>query len=151
MKLANTLKAAGFAAAFMITAPVAFAAQQSTVPNDALPMSKLLENLHQAGYNVILRVEFDNGQYRANVIDLQGKPLRVEIAPTTGEILKPKNEGVNLSLLEAAKKAEEAGYHGIYKITATQGKVEISAYNKDNKKVTFDINSKTGEISKEMF
>lgn len=150
MKLVNTLMAAGFAAAVMM-APTAFAAEPTTPSTDTVQMSKLLENLHAAGYNVILKVELDNGQYRANVIDLQGKPLRIEIAPTTGEILKPKAEGTVLSLFDAAKKAEEAGYHNIYKITATQGKVEIKAFNKDNKKVTFDINTKTGQISKETF
>jgi len=151
MKLMNTLMAAGFAAAVMLAAPATFATEKTNMPTDAVQMSKLLENLHAAGYNVILKVEFDNGQYRANVIDLQGKPIRLEIAPTTGEILKPKTEGTVLSILEAAKKAEEAGYHNIYKISASRDKVEIKAFNKDNKKVSLDINTKTGAISKELF
>lgn len=152
MKYTSSLLTAGLASAAIMFAPLAFADDdKNKMPEDTVQMSKLIENLQTNGYNVILKVEFDDGQYRANVIDTQGKPLRLEIAPSTGEILKPKQEETVLSILDAAKKVEDAGYHNIYKISTHKDKVEIKAFDTENKKVTLDVNAKTGEISKELF
>lgn len=148
MRFTKTLLTAGLTSAALFVAPLAMA-EETTLPEDTVQMSKLIKNLQDAGYNVILKVEFDDGQYRANVIDLQGKPMRLEIAPTTGEITKPKQETTSFTILEAAKKVEDAGYNKIYKISTQKDKVEIKAFGKDNKKVTFDINTKTGEMKED--
>lgn len=121
------------------------------VPSDVMPFSKLLTSLHSAGYNVVLKVEFDDGVYKANVIDAQGRQIKVTIAPASGEVIKPKGDGNQLTMMEAVKKAEAAGFHDFSKVTCGHDKYEIKALDKDNKKVSIDVDTKSGKISKDMF
>jgi hypothetical protein len=146
MKIQKTLVALSLGCLLSFTA---FA--DDKVPADAISFSKLLSSLHNAGYNVVLKVEFDDGVYKANVIDPQGRQIKVSIEPTSGEVIKPKSETNQLSMMDAVKKVENAGYHNFYKITSGHDKYEIKALDKDNKKVAIEVDTKTGKISKDMF
>ena len=148
MKIQQTFAAIGLGCALALSGA---AMADDTIPTDTLQFSKLLQNLQSSGYNVVLKVEFDDGMYKANVIDSQGKQIKVQIAPTSGEVTKPKNETTQLTMMDAVKKAEQAGYHNFYKITSGHDKYEIKAMNKENKKVSIEVDTKTGKISKDMF
>ncbi|HVV67775.1 MAG TPA: PepSY domain-containing protein [Gammaproteobacteria bacterium] len=121
------------------------------MPANAMPLSKILENLQSKGYTVFREIEFQNGLYVTKAFNSQGENLKIRINPQTGEIVEPKAKATTLSLLDIAKKLENAGYHGISKIGFDRGEYEAIALDKDGKKVDLDIDGKTGEINKDWF
>ncbi|OGV44379.1 MAG: hypothetical protein A3F46_03780 [Legionellales bacterium RIFCSPHIGHO2_12_FULL_42_9] len=130
-----------------------FAAQTALandIPTTSLPMSKILQVLQSKGYSSVRKVEFEHGTYEVKAISAQGKKVKLNVNPQTGVITNnSKTQNNSISMLMAAQKVEAAGYHGIYKIKSEDGKYEIKALNKDNKKVELKVNVKTGEIKKE--
>lgn len=135
-----------------ITLSSSFAvAAEDRLPTNSVPMSKVLRNLQEQGYSVVLKVELDNGMYDAKVMDAKGKELKINVAPQTGEVIKPKAQTARLTMMEAVKKAEEAGYKGIYRVTTSQNEYEMKGYDKDSKKVSLNVDATTGKINKEWF
>lgn len=138
-------------ASLALSSSMAIAAEDLAATKDAMPMSKILNNLEQQGYSVILKVELDDGKYKAKVIDSKGKELKLNITPQTGEVIKPKAQATRLTMIEAVKKAEEAGYKNIYKVSSSQNEYEMKGFDKDNKKVSINVDAATGKINKEWF
>lgn len=121
------------------------------IPANAMPLSKILENLQSKGYTVFREIEFQNGLYVTKAFNSQGENLKIRINPQTGEIVEPKAKATTLSLLDITKKLENAGYHSIAKIGFDRGEYEAIALDKEGKKVDLDIDGKTGEINKDWF
>lgn len=128
-----------------------FVVAAEMAPKETLPMSKILETLHEQGYNVVLKVELEGDAFKAKVIDAKGKEVKIEIASETGKVNRSKAQPTNLTMVEAVKKVEEAGYKNIYKISTGHNEYEMKAYDKENKKVSLDVDSATGKINKEWF
>ncbi len=115
--------------------------------SNMMPMSKALNGLKTKGFDVVKKIEFDDGMYEAKIMTALGKEIKVKMNAKTGEIEKPKDGLVWLSALDVAKKVEDAGYHSISKID-TEGKdYEVRALNKDGKQAKLKVNAQTGEIA----
>ncbi len=114
----STLLAVCMGAA-MLSAPMVMAKDEMTP--DTMPMSKVLNGLQTKGFEVVKKIEFDDGMYEAKILNALGKEIKLKMNAKTGEIEKPKDGLVWLTALEIAKKVENAGYHNISKID-TEGK-----------------------------
>ena len=131
----------------ILSAPIALA---DDIPSNALPISKILQDLHAKGYTLIKKVEFEHGTYEVKAIGPNGNKMKLQVNPQTGEITNNKsNNAKMMSMLDAVKKVESAGYHNIYKIKQEDNKYEVKALDKNGKKVELKINADTGEIKKE--
>lgn len=122
-------------------------AQADDLPLNLMPMTQVLQKLQAAGYNVVKTIEYDDDRYKATAVNAMGEEVNLEIAPVTGDIVKPKAEdAISVSVFDAAQKVEAAGYKNIYYMHVDKTKYEIKAYNSENKKVTLDVDAKTGAI-----
>lgn len=138
-------------ASLALYSSMSLAADDAIITTNTMPMSKILSNLQEQGYSVVLKVELDDGKYKAKVIDAKGKEVKLNITPQTGEVIRPKAQASHLTMIEAVKKAEEAGYKNIYKVSSGHNEYEMKGFDKDNKKVSIDVDAATGKINKEWF
>ncbi len=116
-----------------------------TPPDSSLKMSQILQKIQQEGYSIIKNIEFEGKRYEAKVIKHDGSDVKLELSEG-GDIIAPKNEERNFTMVEAVQKVEAAGYKNIYKISASKDKYEMKGYDKNNKKVSLDVDAKTGKI-----
>ncbi len=124
-----------------------FAFAADDLPKDSMQMSKILANIQKEGFNVITKIEYDEGKYKAEVINNTGKEYKIEIVAQTGTIMNPKKDELHkISIFDAVSKVEAAGYSGIYEIEANKNSYTIKAHDKDNDKKTVEVNATTGEI-----
>lgn len=133
----------------LTTAPTQTSAIENpvTLPK---PMSSILQNLQIHGYFIVRKIEFENGMYQAEAINGRGKRVKIKISPKTGEVAVPEVTDNHLTALDVAKKLEAAGYTTIYKIKADDKKYNVEALdNSTAEKIELNVDSKTGEISKE--
>lgn len=133
---------------FTVASPLVLAEE---VPANALPLSKIVENLQSKGYSVVREIEFENGLYVTKAFDPQGQTSKIRIDPISGKIVEPKAKATTLSLLDVLRRLENGGFHGISKISFERGQYEAIALDRDGKKVDLDIDGKTGEITKDWF
>jgi uncharacterized membrane protein YkoI len=131
----------------LFVAPIMAADNKVTLP----PLSQILQSLQTQGYSIVRKIKFDDGIYKAEVINQQGKEVKIEVNAQTGKIIKPQGNKNRLTLLEATQKAEKEGYHNIYKIEADDDEYEVKALDKDGKKVELEIDATTGKVSKKWF
>ena len=123
---------------------------EKTAENTPVAVSKILENLKAKGYVGLREVELDDNVYKADVVTAEGEALDVKVNATTGEVMSPKATPNHLSIVDVAKKVEEAGYR-ITKIKAEGEAYKVRALDKDGKKAALKVNAMTGEISKKWF
>lgn len=140
----STLLAACVGAVMMMGAPLVMAKEDLA---NMMPMSKALNGLKTKGFDVVKKIEFEDGMYEAKIMNSLGKEIKVKMNGKTGEIEKPKEGLVWLSALDVAKKVEEAGYTHISKIDAEGKEFEVNALNKEGKETKLKVNGQTGEIS----
>lgn len=117
------------------------------IPNRTLPMSEILKIIQNRGYKAIREVEFDDGLYEVEAWDEKGNQLIFRLNPSTGDFINnPKINKYPITILEAAQKIEDAGYHTIYKIEAHGSQYEIKAFGKNEKKIKLRMDANTGKI-----
>ncbi|MBY0377836.1 MAG: PepSY domain-containing protein [Gammaproteobacteria bacterium] len=121
-------------------------AEQTTQP---LPVITILQSLDQAGYNQIRNIEYDDGKYTVEVFGQQGQKLKFDINARNGVIPPLKDHKPYLTMLEVARKLHQAGYIHIDEITFDDNYYEIKAYDASNNPIKLNVNSTTGEISKD--
>ncbi|MGE3319199.1 MAG: PepSY domain-containing protein [Candidatus Berkiella sp.] len=139
----STLIAVCMGTMMAIGSPLATAKDNMT---DMMPMSKALNNLKTKGFDVVKKIEFDDGMYEAKTMNAMGKEVKVKMNAKTGEIEKPKDGLVSMSALDVAKKVEDAGYRNISKIDVDDKMYEVKATNKEGKETSLKVNPQTGEI-----
>lgn len=129
-----------------------FSAYATDYPAKSLPMTTILSNLESQGYTA-KEIKFKDNLFKVEATDKQGKEVDIEVNPETGALNNKDKESaaMTLTMQDAVKKVEAAGYHTIYYIEADDDKYEVKALDKDGKKVSLDVNGKTGEISKDIF
>ncbi len=81
-------------------------------------MYKVLTSLKAKGYVIVKHIEFDdsNGEFKAVVVNAEGKNLDLKINPKTGQMSKEKGDITGWTAIEIAKKVQDAGYKNIYDI-----------------------------------
>lgn len=141
----STLVAVCMGALMTMSASGVFA--KEAITSDMMPMSKALNSLQTKGFNVVKKIEFDDGVYEAKILNAVGKEIKVKMNAKTGEIEKPKEGLALLSALEIAKKVEDAGYRNISKIDTEGKEYEVKALSKEGKETKLLVNAQSGEIT----
>lgn len=117
------------------------------IPKNLMPMTQVLQKLQSSGYNVVKKIEYNDDKYEATALNVVGEEVKLEVAPVTGEIMKPERDKTpTVSIFDAAQKVETAGYKNIYYMNVDKDKYEVKAYNKEDKKVSLDVDAQTGAI-----
>jgi hypothetical protein len=123
---------------------------ERTTHHTPIAVSKVLENLAAKGYVGLRELELDDGVYKADVVTSQGEVMDIKINMMTGEPVGSKGGAKHLSIVEVAKKVEEAGYR-IIKIKADGETYKVKALDVEGKKAALKVNAVSGEISKKWF
>ncbi len=126
----------------------AYAAED--MPAKSLPITTIINNLESKGYTA-KEIKFKDSSYHVDAINKQGKEVDLTVNPETGVLNQTEKNTLTLSIQNAAKKVEAAGYRSIYYIKADDDKYVVKALDKDGKKVSLDVNGTSGEISKNLF
>lgn len=118
--------------------------------NAATPtsMSAVLKILQQTGYTAVKEIEFDTDKhtYEADVVDAQGKTRTLTI-DSQGKITKDTPDAI--SMLDAVKKVEAAGYHNVTHVNFNLfGNYKIDAQDSSGSSVTVTVDGDTGEIDR---
>lgn len=145
----NTCISVGLASLLALSSPMLFA--ETKLPEDNMPMSKVLNKLKENGFVIIKEIEFDDGVYKAKTVSAHGKDDKISFNPKTGELKGGSDKNPNtLSTLDIAVKLEGQGFTKIYKMDMeSDGKFEIKALNKDGKRTKLEVDGKTGNILKQ--
>ncbi|MEY8702185.1 PepSY domain-containing protein, partial [Francisella philomiragia] len=72
-----------------------------TPSSRAVPISKVVESIYSQGYPSINKIEFDDGIYKAKVINDAGKEEYLYIDPNTGKVPEPKNSVKQINMSQA--------------------------------------------------
>lgn len=56
-------------------------------PANAQPLSALIKNVEDAGYQTIIEVEFEDGVYEIESINANGKEIKIEVDPISGKVI----------------------------------------------------------------
>jgi uncharacterized membrane protein YkoI len=120
------------------------------LPSNSVNLSTVVQNLQKAGYTGIHKIKFEHNVYQAIAINPEGRPVRVAVNPANGEVSKPSKQlQEQLTLLDAVKKVEGAGYTQITKIDLEDNKFEVKATDKNGKKVDVEVDGQTGNIKED--
>ena len=115
-----------------------------------LPVVDVLQRLDQAGYHQIRDIEYKNGAYKVEAYGTQGQKIKFNIDAKSVVIPSFENNGKPyLTMLQIARKLQGAGYPHIDQIKFNDNYYEIKTYDANGSRVNLDVNSITGEISKD--
>jgi len=135
---------------FAMTAAAAAPAKVAAIANAPIAVSKVIENLEAKGYVGLREVELEDAVYQADVVTAEGEAMDVKVNAMTGEVMGSKGTPNHFSIVDIAKKVEEAGYR-ITQIKADGETYKVKALDKEDKKAALKVNARTGEISKKWF
>ena len=117
------------------------------VPANAVPMETVLQNLEKAGYTAVQKVTFDDGFYEAKAVNASGVSTEIKLNPA-GTIVTPTSNSGGVSMMDAVKAVEAAGYHGISKIELKKEAFQIEALDNQNNKIDLKVDAITGAVTK---
>lgn len=118
--------------------------------NAPISASKVLEKIAATGYMGLSELDLEDNVYKADVVANNGDTLKIKINADSGELMGPKVTPNRYSMLDIAKKVEDAGYK-ITQIKADGEKYKVKVIDKDGKKTSLKVSAMTGEISKKWF
>lgn len=136
----------GAASGLLLISVTTLAFANHALPKNVVPLTTVIKNLEVAGYQTIHEVEFDDGMYKAEVFDQQGQKLKLHINPKTGSINQKAASRPRISMLDAIKTAEQAGYEQFYEIELEHNHYEIKAH-KNGEAMKIIVDAQTGEIT----
>lgn len=121
------------------------------IPEKTIPMTNLIKSLENKGYTVVRDVKYDDGVYKVDAINAQGKDVEAKVNPMTGVITQSKDGSMKLTTFNAAQEIENAGFKNIYSIESSGDKYKVKAMDKDGKKISLTVDGESGKISKDLF
>ncbi len=144
-----TLVSLFLGAGLAFASPLALAGDMKSEPGQ---MVKVLNDLKSKGYMIVKKVEFDdsNGDFKADVVNAEGKNLEITVNPKTGKMVKPKDDITGWTAFEIAKKVQNAGYKNMYEINTEMlgHEYKVKALDEKGEKITIKVDVETGKITK---
>lgn len=145
----NTILSLCLGSLLAFSSPVLLAETFKSQPGQ---MYKVLTSLKAKGYVIVKHIEFDdsNGEFKAVVVNAEGKNLDLKINPKTGQMSKEKGDITGWTAIEIAKKVQDAGYKNIYDINTEilGNEYKVKALDDKGDKVSLKVDVKTGNITK---
>jgi uncharacterized membrane protein YkoI len=129
--------------------PLTFAADLKSQPGE---MVKVLKDLQAKNYIIVKKIKFDDnkGDFKADVLNAEGKTIEITINPKTGQMVKPKDDITGWTAVQIAKKVADAGYKNIYEIDTEMfgHEYHVKVLDTKQEKVTIKVDVETGKITK---
>ena len=85
------MKARMLVLAAALAAGPALAADDDRIPNNARPLSQIVEGLERAGYARISEIEFDDGRWEIKARH-EGRRVELRVDPMSGRILQSRGD-----------------------------------------------------------
>ena len=131
-------------------------AYADSTSHGSLETPEVIIHLQEQGYTSIEEIVLNHNSYEAIVITAENKITKLFIDAETNEIYDSKPIAKNgikfhpakLTMLEAVKKVEEAGYHHIYHIELIDGKYKVKALYKNEVSTELNVDGNTGVLKK---
>lgn len=117
----------------------------------SVPMSTVLQNLQSQGIIVVQKIELDDGAYKVKAVNAQGQMMKLRVNPQTGTLIKPTTVQNHLTMLQAVKAVEAAGYHNVYKVESDDSEYKMKALDAKGSQAEIEVNANSGKISKKWF
>lgn len=114
-----------------------------------IPAVDVLQNLNQAGYNQIYKIEYKNDVYKVQAYGSQGQKVKFDVN-AKDMVIPPieANSKSYLTMLQVARKLQGAGYTHIDQIEFNGNYYAVKSYNANGDRIKLDVDSITGEIHK---
>ncbi len=145
----NTIVSLCLGSLLAFTSPLLLAEDFKSQPGQ---MYKALTSLKAKGYVIVKHIEFDdsNGEFKATVVNAEGKNLDLKINAKTGQMSKDKGDITGWTAIEIAKKVQDAGYKNIYDINTELlgNEYKVKALDDKGDKVSLKVDVETGNIVK---
>jgi hypothetical protein len=115
-------------------------------PPNSIPMAKVISNIYAKGYDGINKIEYDDGVYKAKVINNTGREQHLYIDPLTGSVPEPKTSSSQINMSTALKNVKDQ-CKTVTSIEAKSGVFEIECFNSDDKEIKVFVDAISGKIS----
>lgn len=116
-----------------------------------LPMTKIIKNLWDAGFNEINEIELKKDVYKAIVLNNAGKKIDLKVDAKTGKILNlpaKDKDPAPLTFEEAIVRVEKAGYTRVEKIKLDRvDAYDVIAFDSRGKKAELEVDLYSGAVS----
>ncbi|OGT66096.1 MAG: hypothetical protein A3J38_06275 [Gammaproteobacteria bacterium RIFCSPHIGHO2_12_FULL_45_9] len=127
----------------------------NSLPQSPVSMATVLSTLQKSGYTAMSEVKYDDGVYKAHVMNAKGEMFKVLVDAQTGKIIKmrhvrktyPMPEQNMISLQTALQDVEEAGYMQVSKVEFEPSHYEVKAVDKTGKEVKLAVDAATGAVT----
>lgn len=119
--------------------------------SSTMNIMNILTKLKEQGYPVIYKVEIDKGVISVKGLNLQGRDAKMKF-DSQGNLIEPtgaKQPQPGISLIDAVRKALDAGYKNVFYIDTEDEDYKIKAYGKDGKEVTVKVDSVNGNLAED--
>ncbi|QIW10874.1 PepSY domain-containing protein [Francisella sp. LA112445] len=139
------LKISGIVLSMTILATTAFA--DDIPPSGTMPISKIVANIYAQGYGGINEVKYDDGVYKAKVINKDGQEQNLYIDPTTGTVPAQKSKVKQINMIQAIKNVPKDRCKTITKIENSNGAFKVECLDSNNQEVNVVIDAISGKVS----
>ncbi|MBK2296842.1 PepSY domain-containing protein [Francisella philomiragia] len=113
----------------------------------AVPIGKVVANIYSQGYPSINKIEFDDGVYKAKVINDAGKEEYLYIDPNTGKVPLPKNGSKEINMSKAIAAVPNDRCKTITSVEDKSDVYEVECVDSSNKEVKVYVDAISGKIS----
>ncbi|MED7788888.1 PepSY domain-containing protein [Francisella sp. 19X1-34] len=139
------LNVSGIILSVAILSSVAFA--EDVPPSNAVPLSKVVANIYAQGYDGINEVKYDDGIYKAKVINKNGQEQSLYIDPTSGKVPAQKSKVKELNMSQAIKAVPKDRCKTITEIKNSKGAFKVECLDSNNQEVKVVIDAISGKVS----
>ncbi|WP_395166812.1 PepSY domain-containing protein [Francisella salimarina] len=116
-------------------------------PANSIPMNKVISNIYAKGYDGINKIEYDDGAYKAKVINNAGKEEYIYIDPNTGEVPLPKKGSKEINMSEAIRAVPGDRCKTITSVESKSGVYEIECVDNSQQEVKAYVDAISGKLS----
>ncbi len=117
-------------------------------PTTAVPISKIVANIYSQGYDGINKIKYDDGVYKAKVVNKDGQEQNLYIDPTTGTVpaaKKTKTKEINMT--QAINAVPKDRCKTITEIEDSKGAYKVECLDANNQEVEVYIDAISGKVS----
>ena len=112
-----------------------------------VPISKIVANIYAQGYDGINEVKYDDGAYKAKIINKDGQEQNIYIDPTTGTVPAQKAKANWISMSQAIDAVPKDRCKTITEIENSNGLYKIECYDANNQQVKMAVDAISGKVS----
>ncbi|WP_150467498.1 PepSY domain-containing protein [Francisella sp. SYW-9] len=139
------LNISGVILSVAILSSVAFA--DDVPPSNAVSLSKIVANIYSQGYDGIFKIKYDDGVYKAKVINKDGQEQNLYIDPTTGAVPAQKSKVKEINMSQAIKAVPKDRCKTITEVKNSRGVFKVECLDSNNQEVNVVIDAISGKVS----